>query len=182
VFVVSDVGQHTSGWWTRWNAVRLLTVFTVTVLVAVAAASGKSTAASPGLVSTVHGIELVAHQTQGTFSGYTTGNLSGGWVAVVNHTPLQPNAGITGGTLTIVTTHAAFKRPITGLFTSGTITNTNPGANCTNQTFAVIGNLTHFNGNHTARLAVTLTHYRHAILGACTAYFATTNGTLTLLR
>jgi hypothetical protein len=154
----------------------------VTVLVAVAAAAGKSTAASTPLVSTVHGIELVAHHTQGTFSGYATGHLSGGWVAVVNHTPLQPNATITGGTLTFVTTHAGIKRPITGRFTSGTITNTNPGANCANQTFAVIGNLTHFNGNHTARLAVTLTHYRHTILGACTAYFATTTGTLTLLR
>ncbi len=181
MFVKSGVGRQTPNGWTRGNAVRLLTTFTATLLVAVAAV-GTSTAASPRLVSTVHGIELVAHHTQGTFSGYTTGDLSGGWIAVVNHTPLQPDATITGGTLTIVTTHAGFKRPLTGRFTSGTITNTNLGTNCTNQTFAVIGNLTHFNGNHTARLAVTLTHYRHTILGACTAYFATTTGTLTLLR
>jgi hypothetical protein len=129
-------------------------------------------------VSKVHGIELVAEHTEGTFTGYSIGALTGGWVAVVDHTRLDPNARITGGTFTLITGKNEFDRPLTGRFTGGTVTTTNPGTNCTNQTFNVVGKLTHFNGNHAGRFSVKLTHYRHQLLGDCLTYFATASGTL----
>src|SRR6516225_7293394 len=96
----------TGGGWRRGGAVRWFLCVGVTALVATSAAASVATAGprARALVSAAHGIELVARHTEGTFSGYTTGDLSGGWVAVVDHTPLSPNARITGGTLTIVTT------------------------------------------------------------------------------
>lgn len=151
------------------------------LLAVVAIASSGTAAASPRpVVTSVHGIELVAKHTQGTFSGYTSGGLKAGWLAVVNHTPLNPNAHITGGNFTLITKTSGFDHPITAHINHGTITLTNPGANCTNQTYAVTGSLNHITGNRTGSFALTLTHWRHTILGTCLAYFATTTGTLTL--
>jgi hypothetical protein len=153
----------------------------VAVLVALSAAVTRvpvAVSATRAQVTPVHGIEIVPEHTEGTFTGYSTGSLPGNWVAVVKHTPLSPSANITGGTFTLATTRQHKTRTLTGQFSSGTITNTNPGANCTNQTYQVVGNLTHFNGNHTGRFSVTLTHYRRSILDHCISYFATTNGTL----
>jgi hypothetical protein len=60
----------------------------------------------------------------------------------------------------------------------------NPGANCTNQTFAVdgiLGNVgTWYGGNGTGNFDVTLTHYRRGIFGRCVTYGASVAGTLTL--
>jgi len=156
----------------------------VTALVATSAAASVATAGprARALVSAAHGIELVARHTEGTFSGYTTGDLSGGWVAVVDHTPLSPNARITGGTLTIVTTAGGLASPLSGRFTRGTITMTDPGANCTDQTFKVVGRLARFGGNRTGVFSVTLKHWRHELLGTCLTYFATANGTLTITQ
>jgi hypothetical protein len=153
----------------------------VAVLVALSAAATRAPVAvsAPRVqLTTVRGIEIVPEHTEGTFTGYSTGSLPGDWVAVVKHTPLAPNATITGGTFTLVTNQHRKTRTLTGQFSSGTISNTNPGANCTNQNYKVVGNLTHFNGNHTGRFSVTLTHYRHSILDHCISYFATTTGTL----
>jgi hypothetical protein len=155
----------------------------VAVLVAVSAAVMRpqvAVSASRAQVTVVKGIEIIPEHTQGTFTGYSTGSLPGDWIAVVKHTPLSPNATITGGTLTLATTKQHATRTLTGRFDGGTITNTNPGANCTNQTYRVVGDITQFNGNHTGRFSVTLTHYRRSILGDCISYFATTNGTLTI--
>jgi hypothetical protein len=153
----------------------------VAVLVAVSAVAARAPvamSASRAQVTVVHGIEIVPEHTEGTFTGYSTGSLPGDWVAVVKHTPLAPNATITGGTLTLATNQHHKTRTLTGQFSGGTITNTNPGENCTNQTYRVVGNLVHFNGNHTGRFSVMLTHYRRSILGHCISYFATTTGTL----
>jgi hypothetical protein len=130
----------------------------------------------------VRGIEIVPQDTQGTFSGYTTGYLTGGWLATVDHTPLQPNATITGGSFTLITRQGGFDHPLTARFTTGTITNTNSGSNCTNQTFRVSGTLAHLDRYRSGRFSVTLTHYRHSILGSCIDYFATVKGILTLSR
>jgi hypothetical protein len=154
----------------------------VAVVVAVSAAVTRpsiAASASRAQVTTVKGIEIAPEHTQGTFTGVSTGSLPGDWIAVVKHTPLAPSAKITGGTLTLITKQKQ-PRTFTGRFNGGTITNTNPGTNCTNQTYDVVGNITHFGGNHTGRFTVTLTHYRHSILGACISYFATTTGTLTI--
>jgi hypothetical protein len=128
------------------------------------------------VVATVHGIELIAHHTQGTFSGYTTGGLRAGWLATVKHTPLNPNARITGGTFTLATSLNQLDHPLSAEISRGTITNTNPGANCSNQTFKVTGSLAPFNHYRTGTFSLTLTHWRHNLLGICLSYFATTQG------
>jgi hypothetical protein len=172
--------------WTRRRALGLAVAAVAAVAVAVAVVAsrppGAAAAASRPLVSLVRGIEILPEHTQGTFSGYTTGYLTGGWLATVDHTPLQPNATITGGTFTLVTPHGGFDHPLTARFTTGTITNTNSGSNCTNQTFHVNGILAHLDGYRSGRFSVTLTHYRHPILGSCLNYFATVKGNLTLSR
>jgi hypothetical protein len=160
-------------------AFRLLTAIAVTLASAVGWQSA-ALADPPPLVSSVHGIEVVAEHTKGTFSGYASGALDGGWLAVVDHSPLAAKADITGGTLTLVTRTGGAVRTMTGQFTGGTITMTNSGANCTNQTFNVTGSLAHFDGNRSGLFTLTLTHWRRIILGACRSYFATTNGTLTV--
>jgi hypothetical protein len=169
--------------WNRRRATALMVAFAATLLVAVSVVASQSRAAtSRPLVSAVHGIEVAAEHRQGTFTGYTSGGLTGGWLAVVKHTPLVPNATITGGSFTLITSHTLFKRPLAGRFSGGKITNTNPGRHCSDQTFRVVGTLVHFGGNRRGRFAITLTHERHTILGACLTYFATATGTLTLRR
>ena len=172
---------HSIRSWTRSRSARLLAGMALLAVVAIAS-SGTATASPRPVVASVHGIELIAHHTQGTFGGYTSGGLSAGWLAIVNHTPLNPNAHITGGSFTLITKTSGLNHPITAQINHGTITNTNPGANCTNQTYAVTGTLNHITGNHTGTFSLTLTHWRHNILGTCLAYFATTTGTLTLTR
>ena len=160
---------------TGWIGLAMATL--VAVSGAITRVPGAESARKPR-VSSVHGIEINARHTQGTFAGYSTGSLRGDWLAVVKHTPLSPNAVITGGTLTLVTATQHTSRTVRGHFNGGTITNVDPGSGCTNQTYRVAGNLTDFDGNGTGRFTVTLTHYRHAILGACLSYFAAVTGTL----
>ena len=171
----------------RFNPISLVVaVAAVAAIVAPAAAAASTASARPSLVSSALGIEVHATGTQGTFSGLTSGALSGGWYAVVEHTPLHPNARITGGTFTLATRVNGRSTTLKGRFARGSVTNTNPGANCTNQTFKVVGNLVGVGGTGTGAssgtglFAVTLTHHRAEILGSCVTYFATTKGTLTL--
>jgi hypothetical protein len=154
---------------------------TVVSLVAISAGALQTPPAKSAVgvhMTEVKGIEIVARHTRGTFVGYSTGALPGEWTAVVEHTPLSPNATITGGTLRLVTGREGATRTLTARFTGGTITNTRPGADCTDQTFRVVGKLTPFTGERSGTFSVTLTHYRHAFLGFCVSYFATTTGTL----
>ena len=169
------------GAWTGGRARLLLVIFAAAVLLAVVSAPAGSATASPRrVVARVHGIELIARHTQGTFSGYASGGLSGGWLAVVNHTPLDPNARITGGSFSLATSLDQLGDPLAARIERGAITMTNPGTRCTNQTFKVTGNLAGLRGYKRGAFSLTLTHFRHDILGTCLSYFATTNGTLTL--
>jgi hypothetical protein len=171
--------------WTRRPALALAVAAVAAVVVAVAMVASRppgAAAASRPLVSVVRGIEIVPEHTQGTFSGYTTGYLTGGWLATVDHTPMQPNATITGGNITLITRQGGFDHPLTARFTTGTITGASSGSNCSNQTFRVNGTLAHLAGYRSGRFSVILTHYRHSILGNCINYFATVKGNLTLLR
>jgi hypothetical protein len=139
-------------------------------------------AAQRPVVANVHGIELIPLRTRGTFSGYTNGALIGDWLATVNHTPLNPNARITGGTFTLSTSANQLSQPLSARIGTGAIRITNPGANCSNQTYKVSGTLTHLNPYRSGTFSLTLTHWRHTLLGTCLSYFATTTGTLTLTR
>jgi hypothetical protein len=161
---------------------RLLFVFALALLVLCSIPS--SALAAPTYNDGIKGHEYFFTSTDGRFAGYATGDLPGAWNADVQHTPLclacTPTATITGGSFSLATTYTV----VTGSFTGGTVQVTNRGANCTNQTFDVEGDLGHVGrwngGSGTGTFSATLTHYRHRILGACITYGATVNGRLSL--
>src|SRR3954471_21843014 len=103
------------------------------VLAAIAGALALTSAASAAVANdSVQGLEIFATPTQGVFVGNANGDLPGHWKAVVNHTQLSPNATITGGRFRLL----SGLQLIVGRFApGGTITQTNPGMNCTNQQF-----------------------------------------------
>jgi hypothetical protein len=170
-----------------FTSISFVVAVTAVAAMVIPAASARSAApARPPVVAGARGIEVFATHTQGTFAGVLSGSLSGSWTAVVEHTQLNPGARITGGTFTLSTTMNGRPRTLRGRFARGSVTNTNPGAGCTNQTFHVVGDIVNVAGagkgasNGTGVFAVTLTHHRARILGSCVAYFATETGTLTL--
>jgi hypothetical protein len=152
----------------------------VAVVVAAAALLAPASAAAATYGDSVSGVEIGFTSTQGTFTGVATGMLPGHWTAVVQHTPLSPNATITGGTFRLATILNGSATTITGLFTGGTVTRTNAGLYCTNQTYAVNGVLGSVAGSGTGTFVATLTHYRTRILGACVSYSASVRGAVTL--
>lgn len=138
---------------------------------------------------TVSGVEYWATSTQGRFAGSASGSLPGYWNATVDHTPLTlnatPTATITGGSFALATFLGGVSTLITGTFLpGGTVNVINPGANCTNQTFAVDGALGDvgpwYSGTGIGTFVITLTHYRTRILGTCVTYSASVRGSLSL--
>ncbi len=133
---------------------------------------------------TISGHEYYFTSTEGRFAGTASGALPGYWDARVKHTPLclscTPTATITGGSFSLATNSTL----VSGTFTGGTVQVTNPGANCTNQTFTVNGVLGAVGwwsgGSGTGLFSATLTHYRHRIFGSCVSYAASVKGTLSL--
>jgi hypothetical protein len=141
-------------------------------------------AAASAATDSVTGVEIAFTSTRATFVGRATGDVPGYWKAVVDHTPLSPNATITGGSFTLVTT--TWQR-IAGTFDAGgTVTRTNPGTGCTNQTYEVADTLSNVGigapGTGTGSFHVVLTHKRAFVpFVGCVTYSATVAGTLTLL-
>ena len=137
---------------------------------------------------TISGYEYAFTSTDGKFAGTASGALPGTWNADVQHTALclscTPTARITGGSFSLVTSHNGLPALASGAFVGGTVQVVNVGASCTNQTFAVNGILGHVgwwsSGSGTGTFRVTLTHYRHSILGRCVTYGASVRGTLSL--
>jgi hypothetical protein len=161
-----------------------------TLIVAVAALALPASSAAATYTDTVVGAEIAFTSTQGTFVGKATGQLPGAWRAVVNHTPLSPNADITGGSFVLWTVLNGAPARITGNFDpdvpadSDEIVRTNPGAGCTNETYAVADDLVNVavngSGSGTGSFTVQLTHHRIALFGRCFTYSATVAGTLVL--
>jgi hypothetical protein len=148
-------------------------------------AAGTVSAASS---STLSGYEYAFTSTDGKFAGTAGGALRGPWQAEVRHTALclscTPTAKIDGGAFKLASIHNGRPAVATGAFVGGTIRVTNPGANCSNQTFAVDGVLAGVGwgsgGKGSGTLAVTLTHYRHRLAGKCVTYGAAVRGALSL--
>jgi hypothetical protein len=134
----------------------------------------------------LRGTEYYATSTEGRFAGTATGALPGSWYIDVFHTPLSPNATITGGTFSLGTVMNGQPTKITGNFAKGTVTQTSGFSGCGNQTYALSGDLvnvgpqgsshsgtgTFFNG--------VLTHYRYSFYGSCIPYGASVTGTVNL--
>ncbi len=137
---------------------------------------------------TISGYEYYFTSTEGAFAGNASGALPGSWNADVHHTPLclscQPTATISGGSFSLGTNVNGVYTLVTGDFTGGYVQVTNPGANCTNQTFdveGILGNVGRWlGGSGTGLFAATLTHHRHRVFGSCVTYAASVSGSITL--
>jgi hypothetical protein len=137
---------------------------------------------------TIGGYEYYATSTDGKFAGTAAGTLPGDWNADVRHTALciscTPTATITGGSFSLVAILNDLPTLVTGSFVGGTVQVTNPGPDCTDQTFAVNGGLGSvgpwYSGSGGGTFAATLTHHRYRLFGSCVTYAASIAGTLTL--
>lgn len=166
---------------------KLWRLLLVVGVVAAAIAPARATASST-YSDTLSGYEYWATSTDGKFAGTASGSLPGSWNADVQHTALclgcSPTATITGGSFSLSTVIHYVPTLVTGRFTGGTVQVINPGASCTNQTFAVNGVLgivgTWLGGGGSGTFAVTLTHYRRYVFGSCVTYGASVAGSLSV--
>jgi hypothetical protein len=164
---------------------------TVTVALVAAGALVTSTAASAKPASTsfaVTGSEYAFTSTVGYFAGTAVGNAadSGLWNTQVVHDPLGSTPTyVNGGSFTMATRSAAGSLDVvSGDFVEhgGQIATVNPGLGCTNQQYAVSGQLAHVSTLTTSggsgTFSVLLTHFRASIFGLCITYRATVAGTV----
>jgi len=164
----------------------LVAAATATAMLAV---TGSASAAPASTSFAVSGSEYAFTSTAGSFAGLGNGNAGdrATWNATVVHDPLgsTPPIYIDGGSLTLDTISLTGADKVTASFVyhGGTITPINPGANCTNQTYAVTGGLenvaTSTTSGGTGTFDVILTHYRTRIFGLCITYNAKVSGTAT---
>jgi hypothetical protein len=152
---------------------------------AVALAAPGVAAASRTYSDSVYGLEYSATSTEGKFSGTAYGALPGAWAATVDHTPLSPNATVTGGSMSLRTVLNGASTNVDGTVTGGQVVRTNPGATgCVNQYYAVTLVLGGVGPNGarsgTGSFGGTLTHYRRSIFGTCVSYSATISGSMSL--
>jgi hypothetical protein len=148
-------------------------------------------AASSAPVSTsfkIVGYEYAFTSTVGSFAGSGSGDAGGTayWNAIVKHDPLgSVPTYVNGGSFAMtVRGPGSSIDAVVGTFTrhGGKITTLDRGANCTNQKYLVADTLkavsTPSTSNGAGNFRVTLTHYRHRLLGRCVAYKARVSGTV----
>jgi hypothetical protein len=155
---------------------------------ALAAVAGPA-AASSSPVSTsfkIVGYEYAFTSTVGSFAGTGSGNAGGAayWNATVKHDRLGSDPTyVNGGSFAMtIRGPGSSVDAVVGTFTNhgGKITTLDHGANCTNQKYLVADTLkavsTPTTSNGSGNYMVTLTHYRHRLLGRCIAYKAKVSG------
>lgn len=157
-------------------------VLVASLLVLVPATAG---AATKTYRFSISGTEVSATSTTGRFVGAASGSALGTWYAEVNHVPLGGGVGAqvaiqSGGSFGMALAPAEPAYVVSGQFSGGTITVTNAGAHCTNQVYAVDGDLKNVSVAGTGHFAATLTHHRRSVLGRCWLYAATVGGAVTL--
>jgi len=123
---------------------------------------------------TVSGTEVSATSTTGRFVGAASGSTLGTWYAEVVHDPLSGGVGAqvaiqSGGSFAMALAQAEPAHVVSGQFSGGTITTINPGARCTDQAYAVNGDLKNVSVTGTGHFSATLTHHRRSVLGRCWA-------------
>jgi hypothetical protein len=167
-----------------------MTVFRALIVIALAlAAVAVPAAASSPPISTsfkIVGYEYAFTSTVGSFAGNSTGNAGGAayWNATVKHDRLGSNPTyVNGGSFAMtIRGPGSSVDAVVGTFAyhAGKITTLDPGANCTNQKYQVVDTLkavsTPTTSNGSGNFTVTLTHYRHRLLGRCIAYKARVSG------
>jgi hypothetical protein len=145
-------------------------------------------AASNTYTERIHGTELPnATPTEGQFVGEASGSFAGAWYIDVRHQVLANHpVSITGGSFRINTLINGWPDEIRGSFKpwSGTVTQIKGFGGCTNQQFAVKGDLVRVGvdgGSGTGTFQATLTHYRANIwLVGCVVYSASISGSVSL--
>jgi len=160
------------------------------VLVALAAVALPAAASSaPASTSfKIIGYEYAFTSTVGSFAGNGSGNAGGTayWNATVKHDRLGSDPTyVNGGSFAMaVRGPGSSVDAVVGTFThhGGKITTLDRGANCTNQKYLVADTLkavsTPKSSDGSGNFMVTLTHYRHRLLGRCVAYKARVSGTV----
>ena len=130
----------------------------------------------------ISGTEVSATSTTGRFVGAASGSALGTWYAEVVHDPLgaSPAAIRPGGSFGMALAQAEPAYVVSGQFFGGTITVISAGAHCTDQVYAVDGDLRNVSVTGTGHFAAMLTHHRRSVLGRCWLYAATVGGTVTL--
>jgi hypothetical protein len=155
---------------------RILT--TVALAVGLLAAEPGLARAATSYTDSVSGAEVAATSTQGTFVGTAWGQLPGYWKAVIQHTPLSPDADVTGGYV-----YLASYITVTGDIDNGSVTLTY-SSGCSNQYYEVHLELSNVHGGGktggTGTFAGTLVHKRTLLFGRCVTYGASVSGTLTV--
>ena len=150
-------------------------------------------AAAAGLYETyaIQGYEVWYAPTVGTFVGTGAGTNGFGealelnaWHARIEHDEvLIPSGNINGGKASLLRLDGV---EIEGTFSEGTATQSYPGPECTTEYHTVTGTLADVTSSALpGRLGVgyfnaTLVHYRAHVFGACYAYSASVNGTITV--
>jgi len=145
-------------------------------------------AASSTYMEWIHGTELPnATPTEGQFVGEATGSFAGAWYIDVRHQVLTNHpVSITGGSFRINTVINGWPDEIRGSFKpwSGTVTQIKGFTGCTNQQFAVKGQLAGIGvdgGTGTGTFQATLTHFRANIwFVGCVVYSASISGSVSL--
>ncbi|HET7519650.1 MAG TPA: hypothetical protein VFN05_18550, partial [Actinomycetes bacterium] len=94
----------------------------------------------------ISGTEVSATSTTGRFVGTASGSALGTWYAEVVHAPLSGGVGTSvaiqsGGSFGMALAHAEPAYVVSGQFSGGTITTINSSTSCTNQVYAVEGDL-----------------------------------------
>ena len=169
------------------NALRpvLLVLLAAAALALPAAASTAPASTSFAIV----GYEYAFTSKVGSFAGTGKGNAGGKvfWNATVKHDKLGSKPTYVNGGPFAMTVRGPGRSldAVAGTFSfhGGQITAITRGPNCTNQRYRVVDTLegvsTTSTSGGTGTFAVTLTHYRHRILGRCVAYKARVAGTVT---
>ena len=157
-------------------------VASLLVLVLVPATAGAANQTSRFSIS---GTEVSATSTTGRFVGAASGSALGTWYAEVVHDPLGGGVGArvairSGGSFGMALAEAAPAYVVSGQFSGGTITTISSGTHCTNQVYAVDGDLRNVSVTGTGHFMAMLTHHRRSVLGRCWLYAATVSGTVTL--
>jgi hypothetical protein len=162
-------------------------VVVLLVLAAVALPAAASSA-PPSTSFKIAGYEYAFTSTVGSFAGNGSGDAGGTayWNATLKHDPLGSDLiYVNGGSFAM-----AIRGPgssvdaVVGTFIhhGGKIMTLDRGANCTNQKYLVADTLkavsTPTTSNGSGNFTVTLTHYRHRLLGRCIAYKARVLGTV----
>ena len=164
----------------RWLAAAAVLLVSLVVLVPATAVAATKT-----YRFSISGTEVSATSTTGRFVGTASGSALGTWYAEVLHDRLGGGVGTrvairSGGSFGMALHRAEPAHVVRGQFSGGTITVINAGDRCTNQVYAVDGDLRNVSVTGTGHFAATLTHHRRSVLGRCWLYAATVGGTVTL--